>query len=191
MDDEIRQSVKREVEFCLTHEGETVLKEETKKLVLTLFLLVNTFESNILEPGKTFSQKEIENFSNGLFKEEETWFSLEKYEKFGKYVADRYNIKANSPDVASTRLDLLGLKDKEKNIVFPGLVGFQNGERKEMQLRAFLTIAYRLRHNLYHGEKPVSRIEAASVLISHVNGLLSQLLLDMAEHHSALIKRKH
>ena len=155
------------------------MEPDDQIIVLEFLMYFNIFESTFFKDSGIKCYKKLELLSKEL--NQETWFDIKKFNFFANHFANRYDEK--SPKGAKRYIGL-HLWPGDKDYLLPALKAvIEQGEYDEKLLYYYLTIAYRFRNNLFHGEKNIEDLGNYREEFTYINQLLSWLMKDMADNN--------
>ena len=152
---------------------------EDQKVVFTFLMYFNIFESTFFKDDRKYVRDRLLSLNDAL--NNEGWFSVAKFDSFAKHFAERYNSKLPEGE---NRFNGLNLSRDDKSVLLSAITAVSiNGCHHEKLLYFYLTIAYKFRNNLFHGEKSVEALGHYRDEFTYINQLLSQLMKDMADNN--------
>jgi hypothetical protein len=152
---------------------------EDQRVVFTFLMYFNIFEATFFKDDRKYVRDRLLSLNNALSNKD--WFSIGKFDSFAKHFAKRYDSDTLE---GKNRYDGLHLSSDDYPILLSAITAVSiNGCHHEKILYFYLTIAYKFRNNLFHGEKNVEDLEKYREAFTYINQLLSQLMNDMADNN--------
>jgi len=151
---------------------EDSMEPEDRIIVLKFLMYFNIFENTFFEDNGKKVYKKLELLNIVLNKEH--WLDIKKFNFFAEHFANRFDEQSTG---SARRYDGLKFHPNDKNHLLPALKAvFTQGEYDNKLLYYYLTIAYKYRNNLFHGEKAVEDLRQYREEFECINEFLSQLM---------------
>ena len=175
---------KEQIRWAYTLQGGNLSKNE-QDTVLKFVLLFNVFEARLFNPGQVNPRltEMCEDLNN------EKWFCVKEYDRYGRFFVDRYIINAEG----NNRLRHLkrGMNQENTERLKNALTLLRHGQHDTDLFYSYLQIAYGFRNNLFHGSKEVLCLNLYYSCFRQINWLIHKLLSDMVDQNFKGLENKY